>query len=39
MVVQVVRHQERLQRFRQPRQVLDHVDQRHRQISRCVQHG
>ena len=39
MIAQVVRHQQRLQRFGQPRQMLDHIDQRDREIARRMQHG
>ena len=38
MVAQLVRHQQRRQRLRQPRHVLGDVDQRHREIARRVQH-
>ena len=38
MVAQLVRHQQRRHRLRQPRDVLRDVDQRHREVARRVQH-
>ena len=39
MIAQFVRQQQRRDRFRQPRDMLGDVDQRHREIARGAQNG
>ena len=38
VIAQLVRHQQRFERFGKARQMLDHVDQRDREIARRMQH-